>query len=89
MTPDDILKLGPKLWALFDDPCIALDSGLFAILVAQVDLIIGTLSCFLLLTHREILVRPGLEFTRHDPWVHGSKSACHFKLQEPIDICKE
>ena len=47
MTPDDILNLSPKFWALFDDPCIALDGGLFTILVAQVNLTIGTLSCFL------------------------------------------
>ena len=47
MTPDDILKLSPKFWALFDDPCIALDGGLFTILVAQVNLTVGTLSRFL------------------------------------------
>jgi acyl-CoA oxidase len=47
LTADDIYNLTPKFRAMFYDPLISLDGGLFTVLVAQINLAIGTISRYL------------------------------------------
>ena len=47
LTANDVLKMTPKFWEMHLDPNIALDYGMFTLLVGQINLTVGTLSRYL------------------------------------------